>query len=298
VPPGDEPQVVLPVDHRGELLGRIELALPPGRSPTRTERRLLAELAGQAGLAFRNVALRAALEARAAALVRDGAALEASRRRLLGAADAERARVAAAIRHDVLDRLAPLPAALDGLDRSIVSDPAAAQARLRALEQATADAVAALRVITGGVLPPVLVRRGLAPALEAFARQSPDRPVLRVAAGADGRRYPASVEVAAYTCCVEAARAVRAGAELHVDAGDERLVVTVRGSPVDATGWQHLADRVEALGGRLSAEPGWPEGPDVPGAPGDGRIVLRVELPVQGTPSDDHPGRRPVDARP
>ena len=245
------PRLTIPVEHRGEPLGRIELGFPPGRSMTRAERRLLAEFATHAGLAFRNLALTAALQARAAALARDGDALAASRRRLQDAADTERSRIAEAIRHDVLTHLDPLPAALTGL--RITSDPGGAQARLQELEGATSRAVDALRVITGGVLPPLLARRGLRAALEAYARQSPDRPTLQVD-GLDGQRFSTAVEVAVYSCCVDAVRGMLPGAELTVDARDDRLAVTVRGKPGRRAGWQHLADRVEALHGRLSVD--------------------------------------------
>jgi signal transduction histidine kinase len=108
-------------------------------------------------------------------------------------------------------------------------------------------------VITAGVLPPLLARRGLRAALEAYARQAPDRPTL-VVDGLDGRRYPTAVEVAVYSSCVEALRMLP-GAELVLDARDDHLALTVRGRPGEGAGWQHLADRVEALGGRLSVDP-------------------------------------------
>ena len=245
----DVPQLTIPVEHGGELLGRIELGFPPGRSPTRAERRLLGEFATHAGLAFRNLALTAALQARATALARDTDALAASRRRLQDAADAERSRIAAAIRDDVLAHLEPLPMAIGEL--LLEEDPD--DARLEDMEDATSRAVAALRVITGGVLPPLLARRGLGAALEAYARQSPDRPTL-VVDGLDGRRFATAVEVAAYSCCVDAVREMLPGAELAVDVRGDRLAVTVRGRPGRRAEWQHLADRIEALDGELSVD--------------------------------------------
>jgi hypothetical protein len=242
-PASDAPRLMIPVEHRGEQLGRISLGFTPGRSPTRAERRLLGEFATQAGLAFRNLALTAALQARASALARDGEALAASRRRLQDAADAERSRIAAAIRHDVLTHLEPLSGALEELSLDKVC--------LEEMESATSRAVDALRVITGGVLPPLLARRGLRAALEAFARQSPDRPTL-VVDGLDGRRFDTAAEVAVYSCCVDAMRGMLPGAELTIDADDDQLTVTVRGRPGERAEWQHLADRVEALDGRLS----------------------------------------------
>ena len=265
-PATDEPRLTIPVEHRGERLGRIELAFPPGRSPSRAERRLLGEFAAQTGLAFRNLALAAALEARAATLARDGEALAASRRRLQAAADTERSRIAAAIRHDVLTHLEPLPSALAELDLPHADDT---QERLQEMEEATARAVDALRAITGGVLPPLLARRGLRAALEALSRQPPDPPTL-VVTGLDGRRFSTAVEAAVYSCCADAVRNMLPGAALTVDVRDDRLAVTVRGRPGDGAGWQHLADRIEALDGELTVV-----------ALADGSVV-RATVPVVG----------------
>ena len=269
-PATDEPRLTIPVEHRGERLGRIELAFPPGRSPSRAERRLLGEFAAQTGLAFRNLALTAALEARAATLARDGEALAASRRRLQAAADTERSRIAAAIRHDVLTHLEPLPSALAELDLPHADDT---QERLQEMEEATARAVDALRAITGGVLPPLLARRGLRAALEALSRQPPDPPTL-VVTGLDGRRFSTAVEAAVYSCCADAVRNMLPGAALTVDVRDDRLAVTVRGRPGDGAGWQHLADRIEALDGELTVV-----------ALADGSVV-RATVPVVGARAD------------
>jgi hypothetical protein len=78
--------------------------------------------------------------------------------------------------------------------------------------------------------------------------------------GVVGRRFPTGVEVAAYFCCVEAARGMLPGAELTVDAADDRLLVVVRGhrSAEDDGAELRLVDRVEALGGQVvvTSEPG------------------------------------------
>jgi hypothetical protein len=57
-----------------------------------------------------------------------------------------------------------------------------------------------------------------------------------------------------YSCCVDAVRGMQPGAELAVDVDDDHLAVTVRGRPRERAGWQHLADRIEALDGRLSTD--------------------------------------------
>jgi hypothetical protein len=71
--------------------------------------------------------------------------LAASRRRLQDTADAERSRLAAAIRHDVVVHLEPLPAAVAELVPRITEDPDGARDCLQELEEATSRAVDALR---------------------------------------------------------------------------------------------------------------------------------------------------------
>ena len=96
------------VDH-GERLGSITVEMPAGRPLRVRERRLLADLADQAGLAFRSARLSAELSGQVAQLRRRTDELAASRRRLITAADAERSRLERAITREVLLHLQPLP---------------------------------------------------------------------------------------------------------------------------------------------------------------------------------------------
>jgi hypothetical protein len=111
--PDDPPGVEFAVTDRGERMGVLAVTMPPGRALRRDEQRLLEGFAEQAGLALRNVRLEAQLRARVQEAAAQSSALEASRRRLLGARDAERQRVAATINRSVLARLAPLVPALE-----------------------------------------------------------------------------------------------------------------------------------------------------------------------------------------
>ena len=274
---GPPPATSIPVIHQGDVLGEIGLDLPPGRSLTRAQRRLLREFAAQEGLAFRNLALTGALQARATFLLRANDELAASRRRLLTAADTGRAQVAAAIRQDVASYLHPFP---DRLDNVLMRGPRAAEAVdqvLEELDQATNRAIEALRVITGGVFPPLLARRGLAPALRSFARQSRARPNLLVGAGVESRRFGPEVEAATYFCCVEAVRGMLPGTEFSVDAVDGSLSIVIRGRrPELDTDDRVLADRVEAVGGQM-----------VLTARVDGSSELRADIPVASDQIDD-----------
>jgi GAF domain-containing protein len=77
---------VVPVRHGGDLLGAISLSKPRGEALTGTEDSLLEHLASQASLVMRNAQLTAELRATIEELL-------ASRRRLVGAQDAERRRI-------------------------------------------------------------------------------------------------------------------------------------------------------------------------------------------------------------
>jgi GAF domain-containing protein len=96
--PGELPGVAggdhaVAVRHQGELLGALAVAKPAGDRLTPVEQRLLGHLAAQAGLALRNVRLTAELEERVAESAAQGAALRASRARVVAAQDAERRRL-------------------------------------------------------------------------------------------------------------------------------------------------------------------------------------------------------------
>jgi GAF domain-containing protein len=257
----------IPVRHRDEQLGEIGLIMPPGRQPTRTQRRLLEEFATQAGLAFRNVGLTAALQARAAAVGRDRDELAASRRRLVHAADTERRRIAAAIRRDVTGPLEPMPSRLGLLATRVLGDPAGVARSIQEQEDLAARSVEALRTITGGVLPPLLARRGLAAAVRSSVRP-PTTAV--VGGGIVDRRFDTGVEVATYVCCVEAVRGMRPGAELTVDVVDDELLVVVRGHPTTGDDSElGFVDRVAALGGQVAVA-------GVPGGPSSVRAAIPV----------------------
>src|SRR5204863_7986889 len=80
------PPDLAPVRHRDELLGALGVQMSPGESLTPTESTLVDDLAAQAGLVLRNVALTGQLRARLEEL-------GASRQRLVGAQDDERRRI-------------------------------------------------------------------------------------------------------------------------------------------------------------------------------------------------------------
>ena len=104
--------VRLPVLDMDEQIGSIEVSTPPGRELRTFERNLLQDVAGQAGVAFRNALLEAELAARVADVERQSVELAASRRRLLGVEDEAREGLSAAIRRGVVPHLAAVEQAI------------------------------------------------------------------------------------------------------------------------------------------------------------------------------------------
>jgi hypothetical protein len=106
-------------------------------------------------------------------------------------------------------------------------------------------------------------------------------------------RFAPQVEAAVYFCCTEAlqdaaGRPLRGPITVRLEAGDGWLGFAVthqrRGpeprDPGDSLGWQHMVDRVEALGGTLQ----------VCAAPGgrsrvEGRIPLRPPTGIADQPA-------------
>ena len=80
-----------------------------------SDRRLFADLAEQAALAFRSARLAAELSGEVERLARRTGDLAESRRRLISAGDAERSRLERAIERQVAPHLTRLPGQLQGL---------------------------------------------------------------------------------------------------------------------------------------------------------------------------------------
>jgi PAS domain S-box-containing protein len=202
--------------------------------------------------------------------------LAASRRRIVQAGDEERRRLERNLHDGAQQRLVALALTVRMVERKLESDPETACRMLAHAGTELDQALAELREIARGLHPAVLTDRGLGPALDALATRAPI-PV-DVASAVDDR-LPAPVEAAAYYVVAEAltnvAKYARAS-EAHVDLRrhDGRLIVEVADDGVggaDASrgsGLRGLADRVEALGGRL----------EVSSPKGEG-TTLRATLP-------------------
>jgi signal transduction histidine kinase len=231
--------------------------------------KLVESACAAAGLALENERLTAELRAR---LVE----LQASRARLVEATDAERRRIERDLHDGTQQRLTWIAMSLGLVESKLPANGAQAKPIVTETREALAAALAELRDLTHGIHPAILTERGLSAALDELCGRSALTAHLRLFL--DGR-LPAPVETAAYYVVSEAltnaakhsrAREVRVAATC----ADGQLIVEVAddgvggAGPGKGSGLRGLADRVEALGGRLS----------VTSSPGRG-TTLRAEFP-------------------
>jgi signal transduction histidine kinase len=251
---------MVPVRHGDDLLGAISLAKPPSEALTSTEDGLLRHLASQAGLVMRNAQLTAELRATIEELL-------ASRRRLVGAQDAERRRIERNLHDGAQQQLIALSIHL-GLLAESAGDPDQVRAAIPDLKAQLSAALEDLRALARGIYPPLLADRGLVVALRAQAARSPVPAV--VEAGQVGR-YPQDAESTVYFCALEAlqnvakhARASAVTIRLAQTGGALEFSVTDDGAGFPAaaarhgSGLQGMSDRLAAHGGTLTvrSEPG------------------------------------------
>lgn len=214
------------------------------------DRKLLDSVAAAARIAVTNAALQAETRARSDEI-------EASRRRLVEAGDAQRRRLEQDLRFGAERRLDRVRTLLASARANTASDGSA----IETLEKELNDARRELRELAHGIHPAALREGGLEPALMLLAERSPIPIELKGRIDA----LPASVEVTLYFVCSEAVTNVAkhsgasgASIELRDEAG--RVVVTIADDGVGGasvsrgSGLRGLSDRVEALGGRLSVE--------------------------------------------
>jgi signal transduction histidine kinase len=210
------------------------------------------------------------------------AELNASRARIVEAGDAERRRLERNLHDGAQQRLVAIAFTLRLLATRLAPDSEAEQLLATARAELTAS-LEELRELARGLHPAVLRSHGLAAALDTLATRAPVQVDLTV--DLQGR-VGGPVEVAAYYVVAEAltnvAKYAAAGsATVEVGRSGPHLTVEVTddgvgGADPDAgSGLRGLADRVEALGGRL----------DVSSPGGLGTTVVAA-IPVAGSAPD------------
>ena len=232
-----------------------------------SDQQLVDSVAAAARIAVSNARLQAEVRLRLEEV-------EASRRRIVEAADAQRRRLEGELHEGAERRLSEVELLLGGL---APGSPDSAFAAMLAetqgeLEQARQE----LGEFARGVHPRILTDGGLRAAIAELA----DRASVPVELSVVDGRFPEPLEVAAYFVCSEALANIGKYAEasraaIEVGRREGRLVVLVRddgrgGASVEAgSGLRGLADRVEAIGGRLRVESPLGKG-----------TVLSAELPL------------------
>ena len=201
------------------------------------------------------------------ALARRVAELTASRERLVRAEDDVRRRIERDLHDGIQQQLVVLLAKLAMLGTLV--DPSSATGALAAQAHGQAQrSLTELRELARGIHPSVLSDRGIVAAVEAQVDVVPIPVTVEAHPALDGTRFAEEVEAAAYFVVCEATTNVlkHSGARrarvvlTHVDAGGLRVTVTDDGhgfvATAEGTGLRGLADRVEAVGGRLSVVSG------------------------------------------
>jgi signal transduction histidine kinase len=185
--------------------------------------------------------------------------LAASRVRIVEAADTERRRLERNLHDGAQQRLVSLALQLRVVKASLRKDPESADALLAKADSELDHALEELRELARGIHPAVLTDRGLEAAVHGLAERAPIPVELT---RLPENRLPDSVEAAIYYLVAEAitnvakyAQATRASVAVERSNGFATVVVRDDGvggaAPVPGSGLAGLADRVEALGGRL-----------------------------------------------
>jgi signal transduction histidine kinase len=232
------------------------------------EPELLDAATAAAGIAFENARLHAELRARLEEL-------KGSRARIVDAGQMERQRLERNLHDGAQQRLIALSLELGLLEEGLKGD-SDATSRLVQARREISTSLEELRDVARGIHPAVVSGHGLEVALEQLtARGSvPVRLTLAI-----GHRLPERLEVAAYYLVSESLanigkHANATSASVDVARLDDKVVVEVVDDGVGGadtergSGLRGLADRVEALGGRLRI---W--------SPSGGGTRVRAEIP-------------------
>jgi signal transduction histidine kinase len=212
--------------------------------------RLVATISAAAELAMSNASMQALVRVRVAEV-------DASRERLVHAADSQRRLLERLLQAGAARRLGRVANVLSRIDTT--GDPA--RSSLASLREDLAAAQAELADFARGVHPAVLTTAGLATALADLVQRTP----LHVELAVDVRRADPLTESTLYFVCSEGlanaakhAGAKRIAIDLRETGGALRLTISDDGSGgarlVSGGGLRGLADRVEALGGRFVVE--------------------------------------------
>jgi signal transduction histidine kinase len=269
---------VAPISHSGQLFGVIvaERARKPESLAAEADE-TLEEVAREVGVGVNKARLDAALERSLDQLRHQADELQASRGRLVAAADAERRRIERDLHDGAQQHLVAMAIKARLIEQLTDTDLPRALQLTHQLQQDAAAALDELRSLAHGIYPPLLSSGGLGEALPSAARRAPLSASVEVAGVG---RHPAEVESAVYFCCLEALQNVAkyAGegveARIRVWKDESRLLFEISdsGSGFDAraagggAGLTNMRDRLGAVGGTLQIESSPGKGTHIRGA--------------------------------
>lgn len=264
--------LALPLHHGGEPVGRLLVAARgPGETFGPADRRLLDDLARQAGVAVRAIGL--------------AEDLRTARRRLVTAREEERRRLRRELQGGLERTLAGLEDRLLAARLEIPGDPARARLIIDDGRRATREAIGDIRRVVHALRPPALDELGLVGAIRLGAARETaageaSNTVVTVEAPDPLPELPAAVEVAAYRIALDAIEGAlgRSGARhcrvrLH---GRDWLEIAVSHDGETGSGSASAAilaalrDRAAELGGSVELEQD----------PGRTRLVARLPVRV------------------
>jgi signal transduction histidine kinase len=208
------------------------------------------------------------------------AQLQASRARVVTAADQARRGIERDLHDGAQQRIVSLGLGLRTLEASIPESDAALRKQVENLINGMADLYTELQELSRGIHPAILSKGGLGPALKTLSRRSVVPVGLKLEVN---RRLPESIEVAAYYVVAEslvnvAKHAKASAVDVRAELGDHELRLDVVDDGVGGastgggSGLIGLRDRVEAVSGRL----------DVASRAGVGTTVTaRIPVPAQ-----------------
>src|SRR4051794_4576665 len=246
MPVAGEDRRIVPVEHNGREIAALVYDASLDDDPE-----LVEAVSAAAGIALENEHMHAEAHARLEAL-------RTSRERLVAAGDAERKRLERNLHDGAQQRLVALSMQLRLLQGHIREDPTAAEQLVDTAAVELAQSLDELRELARGIHPAVL-DHGLDAALESLAARSPVPAAVSFAAG---DRLPPPVELAVYFVASEAltnvakyanatsvsVRVARTGLRAIIEVADDGC----GGANLNGgSGLRGLADRVEALDGRL-----------------------------------------------
>jgi signal transduction histidine kinase len=226
------------------------------------------------------------LLATAIANAESGAALAASRARIVAAADETRRRIERDLHDGAQQRLVSLGLQLRAAQAMVPPRLGELERELSDVAEGLASVFDELREISHGIHPAILSERGLQPALRALTRRSAVPVELDLH---PQRRLPQQLEVAAYYVVSEAltnaAKHAHASVvHVELDAHDEIFQLEIHddgiggADPGHGSGLVGLSDRIEALGGTL----------EVTSPTGSGTTLL-IEIPLEDQSSAGSP---------